>query len=220
MYFSSTDLKILCIKKISTYSQFTHTGTNWQETLLRSQSKWGNRRRALFQDHHASFLLSQGGGENQGTDTHTPSTSTVCFLALLHVGSNQIWQQWSQIKHKLVLISRIHLLQRTHITTLLSKYLDGVKPIGNCHVLFASEYTRSFTALRKQIIRPPNSCTFPLERATLCCYISNWNMTGCLCLYSEKSYTDSICSTFGANLQWLLRLKIALEFCLLLLYLK
>lgn len=136
------------------------------------------------------------------------------------------YQKWpnvargSQIKPKFVFISMIHLLQWTHTTALLIKYLNGEEPIGKCHVLFLSEYTRSFTAARKQIIRPPNSCTFPLARATLCCYISNWNMRGCLCLYSEKSYTDSICSTFGANLQWLLRLKIALEFCLLLLDLK
>lgn len=59
----------------------------------------------------------------------------------------------------------IHLLQWTHATALLIKYLNGEEPIGKCHVLFASEYTRSYTVLRKQIIRPPNSRTFPFSKS-------------------------------------------------------
>lgn len=90
------------------------------------------------------------------------------------------WQQ-SQIKRKLLLISRIHLLQRTHGTALLSKYLNGLEPIGNCLALFICKWTHHiFYFMEKTNNQTPDSRTFPSERATLCFYISNWNMTGCL----------------------------------------
>lgn len=40
-------------------------------------------------------------GEVRTKNRHTFTTSTAGFHALLHTGSNQMWQQQSQIKHKL-----------------------------------------------------------------------------------------------------------------------